>query len=269
MRRSLKSWKNDFTVNYSPHTAWVREDEKQPRVIRHDGLAFVPGPRVYGKLRPAALKDFVANKHLPRAKPRVSVVRNKTNRGQCESAQQRHASSKTTSTNIDLINPKQTTNQTVPEVRKKTSPKKPPPKNLEQILTQSLSRRALGPEKLFEIANPKIKHTAKKDDTKKTYLQYKPIGNRSPMKNSKLPNGDIQFECDTSISLAFDQELNRKTPSPKKSAAKKLETKNVHRKNLNKSVAVLLGRVQILWPGNSEMPYLLAISKTKWPKARI
>ena len=63
--------------------------------------------------------------------------------------------------------------------------------------------------------------------------------------------------------LSFDQELNRKTPSPKKSAAKKLETKNVHRKNLNKSVAVLLGRVQILWPGNSEMPYLLAISKTK------
>ena len=200
---------------------------------------------------------------MPRAKPRVSVVRNKTNRGQCESAQQGHASSKTTSTNIDLINPKQTTNQMVPEVRKKTSPKKPPPKNLEQILTQSLSRRALGPEKLFETANPKIKHTAKKDDTKKNYLQYKPIGNRSPMKNSKLPNGDIQFECDTSISLSFDQELNRKTPSPKKSAAKKLETKNVHGKNLNKSVAVLLGRVQILWPGNSEMPYLLAISKTK------
>ena len=67
----IKILENGSIINYSPHTAWVREDGKQPRVIRHDGLAFVPDPRVYGKCRPAALKDFVAYKHLPRAKPRV------------------------------------------------------------------------------------------------------------------------------------------------------------------------------------------------------
>ena len=45
------------------------------------------------------------------------------------------------------------------------------------------------------------------------------------MKKSKLANEDIQFECNTSISLSSDQELNRKTPSPKKPDAKKLDTK--------------------------------------------
>ena len=67
----FKVIENGSIINYSPHTAWVREDGKQPRVIRHDGLAFVPDPRVYGKCRPAQLKDFVAYKHLPRAKSRI------------------------------------------------------------------------------------------------------------------------------------------------------------------------------------------------------
>ena len=62
---------NGSIINYSPHTAWVRGDGKQPRVIRHDVLAFVPDPRIYGKNRPAQLKDFVAYKHLPRDKPRI------------------------------------------------------------------------------------------------------------------------------------------------------------------------------------------------------
>ena len=62
------------------------------------------------------------------------------------------------------------------------------------------------------------------------------------MKKSKLANEDIQFECDTSFFLSSNQELNRKTPSPKKPAAKKLDT-NVHRRNLNKSV---VRRVQAL-----------------------
>ena len=45
----FKIIENGSTISYSPHTAWVREDGKQPRVIRHDGLAFVPDPRLYGK----------------------------------------------------------------------------------------------------------------------------------------------------------------------------------------------------------------------------
>ena len=68
----FKIIENGSVQNYSPHTAWIREDGKQARVVRHDGLAFIPDPRVYGKCRPAAQKDFVAYKHLPRAKPRVS-----------------------------------------------------------------------------------------------------------------------------------------------------------------------------------------------------
>ena len=59
----FKIIENGAIMNYSPHTAWIREDGKQPRVIRHDGLAFIPDPRVYGKFRPAALKAFVAYKH--------------------------------------------------------------------------------------------------------------------------------------------------------------------------------------------------------------
>ena len=164
----FKIYENGNIVNCSPHNAWVCEAGKQARVIRHDGLAFVPDPRVYGKCRPAALKNFVSYKHLPRAKPRVSVLKIKTNARHCESAQHGHASSKTTSTKIDLTNPKKTTNQTLPEVqKKKTSPKKPQLKYLEQIITRSLNRRNLGPEKLFKTANPISKQTAKKDDTKK------------------------------------------------------------------------------------------------------
>ena len=44
------------------------------------------------------------------------------------------------------------------------------------------------------------------------------------LKKTGLVNADIQFECDTSISLS-DTELNHKTPSPKKPAPKILDTK--------------------------------------------
>ena len=70
----FKLIENGSIINYSTHTAWVREDGKQPRVIKHDGLAFVPVPRIYGKCRPAQLKNYVAYKHLPRAKPRISAA---------------------------------------------------------------------------------------------------------------------------------------------------------------------------------------------------
>ena len=51
----FKIIENGSILNYSPHTAWVGVDGKQPRVVRHDGLAFIPDPRVYEKCRPAAL----------------------------------------------------------------------------------------------------------------------------------------------------------------------------------------------------------------------
>ena len=65
----FKTLENGSIVNHSPHTAWIREDGKQPHVFRHDGLAFVPDPRVYERCRPVVPKGFAAYKHLPRAKP--------------------------------------------------------------------------------------------------------------------------------------------------------------------------------------------------------
>ena len=67
----FKIIENGAIMNYSPHTAWIREDGKQPRVIRHDGLALIPDPRVYGKCRPAAPKDFVAYKHFKRQQSKM------------------------------------------------------------------------------------------------------------------------------------------------------------------------------------------------------
>ena len=55
----FKILENGSIMNYSPHTAWVREDGKQPRVIRHDGLAFVPDRRVYVNAAQQPLKTLL------------------------------------------------------------------------------------------------------------------------------------------------------------------------------------------------------------------
>ena len=197
----FKILENGSISNYSPHTAWVREDGKQPCVKRHDGLAFVPDPRVYGKCRPAALKDFVAYKHLPQAKPRVLAK----------------------SPNLDRA--KQTTKQGVQDTEKsQTSPKKPPPNNLEQLFSQSRNRRALGHDGLFKRVHNKTRATSANQDT---VVIPKPTGKQNPLsklKKSRLENADIEFECDTSISLS-DTDLTRKTPSSKKPAPKKKDAK--------------------------------------------
>ena len=73
--------------------------------------------------------------------------------------------------------------------KKKTIPKKPPPKTLEQIISQTLNRRALGHDKLFNTADIQ----SKTNDHNQTI----PTNSRSPTKKTKL--ADIQFECDTSI----------------------------------------------------------------------
>ena len=200
----FKILENGSISNYSPHTAWVREDGKQPRVIRHDGLAFVPDPRVYGKCRPAALKDFVAYKHLPRAKPRVLAKNPKLERAKQINKQDKQEQSKS---------------QTSPK-KSQTSPKKPPPKNVEQILSQSRNRRALGHDGLFKKIHDKTRATSANQATS---ANPEPTGKQNPLnklKKSRIENADIDIECDTSISLS-DTDLTRKTPSPKKPAPKK------------------------------------------------
>ena len=52
-----------------------------------------------------------------------------------------------------------------------------------------------------------------------------PQGKMSPKKKSKVELTQIQFECDTSISLSSDTDLDHKTPSTKKPAAKTIDIK--------------------------------------------
>ena len=194
----FKIIENGSVQNYSPHTAWIREDGKQPRVVRHDGVAFIPDPRVYGKCRPAALKDYVAYKHLPRAKPRVS-------------------GEKTTK-------PLPATADTQGTI----SPKRSPPKTIQDVLQQTLNRKALGPQKLFSTFNNKSKlaqHAKQQTKISKPQQRPKPSEKMSPQKKPKVDLSKVQFECDTSISLSSDTDVNEKTPSPDKPAAKRLDIK--------------------------------------------
>ena len=89
---------------------------------------------MYGKCRAAALKNFVAYKHLPSTKPRVSLLKDKTHVEQIETLKQGQSNSKTTSINIEAqANPKRAINQAEPEnlQKKKITPKKSPPQNIE------------------------------------------------------------------------------------------------------------------------------------------
>ena len=161
----------------------------------------MPDPRVYGKCRPAALKNFVAYKHLPRAKPRVSVKRPRLDKA------------------------KQATKKWYQTLeRQRSARKKTPPQNLEQLLSQSQNRRALGHDGLFKRSNTKTRATSDNQDKS---AKPKPTGKQNPvskLKKSRLENADIEFECDTSISLS-DTDLIRKTPFPKKPAPKRSDTR--------------------------------------------
>ena len=77
---------------------------------------------------------------------------------------------------------------------------------------------------LFKRSNTKARATSDNQDTS---AKPKPTGKQNPvskLRKSRLANADIEFECDTSISLS-DTDLIRKTPSPKKQAPKILDTK--------------------------------------------
>ena len=181
--------------NYSPHTAWIREDGKQPRVVRHDGLAFIPDPRLYGKSRPAALNDFVAYKHLPRANPRVS-------------------GKKTTK-------PLSATEDTQVTIK----PKRSPPKTIQDVLQQPLNRKTWDHKSCSvpSTTNRSSHHAQSKNP--KPQQRTKPSGKMSPQKKPKIDLSNFQFECDTSISLSTDTDVNEKTPSPDKPAAKRVDIK--------------------------------------------
>ena len=164
-------------------------DGKQPKVIRHDGLDLIPDQRVYGNCRPAALKDFVAYKHLPRAKP----------------PKKDHEPTYYHKGNNNLNKPKALTS-------KDDSGHHP-------TIAKSES---LGTTKAVQYLQQQIK-TRKKQQNKnpKTEQQQrmKPSGKMSPKKKPKVDLTKIHFECDTSISLSSDTDLDENTPSPDKPAA--------------------------------------------------
>ena len=209
----FKIIENGSIINYSPHTAWVREDGKQPRVIRHDGLAFVPDPRVYGKCRPTQLKDFVAYKHLPRAKPRISDKEVKQ--------------TKPTGSKIQKQTPK------VPEnpARKSstpTSPKRKPPKNIEELIRQTTNRRTLGQQLIHKTTPTTSKSQSLRNPSTATKNLKSPSrkGKGSPEK-ARRDNKHIEFECDTSISISSDDSINQDmTQSLHMPPAKKMDRKN-------------------------------------------
>ena len=47
----------------------------------------------------------------------------------------------------------------------------------------------------------------------------------SPQKKQKVDLSKVQFKCDTSISLSSDTDVNEKTLSPDKPAAKRMDIK--------------------------------------------
>ena len=209
----FKVIENGSIINYSRHTAWVREDGKQPRVIRHDGLAFVPDPRVYGKCRPAQLKDFVAYKHLPRAKPRISDK---------EAKQTKPTGSKITKqTSKGPENPAGKTSTP-------TSPKRKPPKNIEELIRQTTNRRTLGQDRIHRTIPTTSKNPSLKNPptTAKNHRSASRKGKGSPEK-VRRDNKHIEFECDTSISISSDDSINQDmTQSLKMPPAKKMDRKN-------------------------------------------
>ena len=136
----------------------------------------------------------MAYKHLPRAKPHVSGKKTPINETQGEKAV--------------------------------TSPKRPPPKTTQEIIQQTLNRRALGPQKRLKPFTAKGKLNArdrrnKSEPSTQRLPKTLPQGKMSPKKKSKVDLTKIQFKCDTSNSLSSDTDLNHKTPSPDKQPATK------------------------------------------------
>ena len=92
-----------------------------------------------------------------------------------------------------------------------------------------MNRQALGPQKLlstFASKNQKNARDRSKPNTQRLPAKSVPQRTISPKKKAKADPATIQFDCDTSISLSSDTELDHKTPSPSKQpAAEKIDLK--------------------------------------------
>ena len=209
----FKIIENGSIINYSPHTAWVREDGKQPMVIRHDGLAFVPDPRVYDKCGPAQLKDFVAYNYLPRSKPRISDKEVKQ--------------TKPTGSKIQKQTPKGPENP-AGKSSTPTSPKRKPPKNIEELIRQITNRRTLGQQRIHKTTPTTSKSQPLRNPPTATKNLKSPSRKRKgSAEKARRDNKHREFECDTSISISSDDSINQDvTQSLHMPPANKIDRKN-------------------------------------------
>ena len=159
-------------------------------MIRYDGLAFVPDTIIYGKCRLAQLKDFVAFKKLPRAKPRISAAGDNPNQATGSSDQQ-----KTANTQTDRAQ-----TSTTPKPSTSSSSKRQPPKNNEEITRQSLNRKALGPQRKFKTTTTTETKKPQPTRQKLSFIKTQNL----PVAKEKAVQRKYHVECETTISLSSD-----------------------------------------------------------------
>ena len=132
---------------------------------------------------------------------------------------------------------KQATKQVIPDIQKtKVSSKKPPPKNLEKIFSQSRNRRALGHDGLFKRSNPKAKTTADAHQDSSTKPQ--PTGKQNPvskLKKRRLANSDVNSNAIRLFRYRIRNSLVKRLPL--KNQLLKDWTPRKHQRILNNNVA--------------------------------
>ena len=177
---------------------------------------------MYGKCRPAQLKVFVAYKHLPRAKSRILEKEAK----QSEPTGSKIPKKKS----VEPGSP--AGNTSTP-----TSPKRKPPKNVEELIRQTTNRRKLGHDRIHRTIPTTSKAPTVKIQTTTTKILKSPSrkGKGSPNK-VREENKNIEFDCDTSISISSDDSIIQDMrQSPKMPPAKKLDRKTTPPQDTNAS----------------------------------
>ena len=109
------------------------------------------------------------------------------------------------------------------------SPKRKPAENLEEIIRQTMNRKALGPQRIHEATLATLKRqpqtTKQKPTAIKNLKSPSRIGKGSPEK-VRRDNTHIEFECDTSISISSHDSIGQNnTQSPQMAPAERVDRK--------------------------------------------
>ena len=131
---------------------------------------------------------LLINIYDSRAKPRDSAAGDNKKQSTGSSTQQTTITKKAYTSAPDSTSAKPSAS---------TSPKRPPPKNIEKVIHQSLKRKILGPQRILKpitVISKKstIQKWAKKTTNLRTTSQR---GKGSPEKMPRRDNAQIHFEC--------------------------------------------------------------------------